>query len=412
MKDTTVTIILVLSALLSASCDILEPQAVDAPASILYTVAGGFEGGLHTKLSISPTGFTRLESTYPVLERQLSEQEQGMLLEAFRGFKELREEFPDVCRDDFIYTIERVGEDYSKRVVISGCAMAQLKDSDPSAKKIHGIVTLLAALAKNMYDTQAPWIGLTANFSIDAEVYGLGEPITLTYRVFNHTNKERGLYFKNQQQFSFWVYKPNIPSFHYFFPNLRAPDSTPPSQIILQPGETKELLYRWDQTVTTPTGAASKLAVGSYRIVLRMLAGDLPSHVFSFDVVDRAIPIGGDIIPDWSGEDLSSHSYSFMLSIFNWTSSRIVLHFPNSQRIFVRLYDLDRPEPGQLIYEGPLERDSQATQVALEPGQTKVFSHVVSKSSISKGSYWTFAKVTLLCSDFEFSSEAQLRIFR
>ncbi len=290
--------------------------------------------------------------------------------------------------------------------------MSQLKDSDPSAKKIHGIIMFLGALAKEMENTQAPWIGVTAEFSIDAEVYGLGEPITLTYRVFNHTNKERGLYFKNQQQFSFWVYKPNVPLFYYSFPNLRAPDSTSPSQILLQPGETKELTYKWDQTVTTPAGVVSKLDVGSYRIVLRMLAGDLPSKAFTLDVVDRTIPIGGDIIPDWSGEALSSHSYRFMLSILNWTSSRIVLHFPNSQRIFVQLYNLDRSEPGQLIYEEPLERDSQATEVALQPGETKVFSHVASKSSISKGSYWTFAKTTLLCSDFEFSRHAQLRIFR
>ncbi len=122
MRNATVIIIVVLSAFVFPACDILGTPAVDAPASILYTVAGGIDGGLHTKLSISPSGFARLESTYPVLERQLSRQEQGMLLESFRGFKELREEFPGACANDFFYAIERVGDDYSKRVVISGCA--------------------------------------------------------------------------------------------------------------------------------------------------------------------------------------------------------------------------------------------------------------------------------------------------
>ncbi|MGH2568109.1 MAG: hypothetical protein ACRDGA_07190 [Bacteroidota bacterium] len=284
----TIGIVLVSSlSLIIQSCNLLEPPIPDEPAFISYTMAGGIAGAVDTKLSISPTGFVRLESTYPVLERQLTDQDHRSLRERFSGFRSLREDFPAQVIDDFFHIIERVGEDYSKRVVISSWALGQMK-GDLSVKQIGNIVSFLRALAKNMYDTQAPWVGLTASFSINAEVYGLGEPITLTYRVSNPTGLQRGLYFKNQRQLSFHVYKPSIPSFHYFFPDPFVADSSMPAEIILQPGETKELIYEWDQTISTRQGQESKLDIGSYRVVMRFLAGDFPWQVFPFEVVDHS----------------------------------------------------------------------------------------------------------------------------
>lgn len=401
-----------LLSLLMLCCDILNPPIPDEPATILYTVSGGIGGGIQKKVSISPAGVARLETTYPILELQLSDQDQKSLRETFSGFKFLPEDFPTQCIDDLFFTIERNGSDYSKRVSIGGCPLSDKKDTDPAVKKLNALVSILEKIAKNIYDTKAPWLGLTVEFAIDKEVYGLGEPMTLRYRISNPTTLERGIYFKHQSQLWFMLYKTNVPSFHYSFPNLLAPDSSSPSEIILQPGTTKELVYVWDQSIISSQGEKSALDVGSYRIVMNLLAGNFQYQAFGFEVVDKSVPIGGVIIPDWNGESSSSPTYTFTLWIRNWTSNSLTLHFPSTEKIFVELYDLDKPTAGPLLYQGPVKRDSTASEIVLGPGESRTFTHVAQKSEFSTWYMWTYAEIRLLCSDFTFSRDGQLRILK
>jgi hypothetical protein len=400
-----------LFALLLPACDILDPQPSVERPSITYTVSGGFTGGTHTKLIVDPSGKATLKSSYPPLELQLSEGEHAALVSRFVNFKQLPDNFPNRCIDGFIFSIELQGSDYSKSVVIDECTLYSQKDSIAAVAKISSMVAALDSLAQRVHQTKSPWIGLTADFSIDGDVYGLAEPITLRYVITNPTSIERAIYFPHQNQFWFGVDRYNLPSFHYMYPVLTDPDLSAPSQIVLSPGEKKEITYVWNQRVQTQ-GRDSAIGIGYYLMHMNLFAGELPMKEIWFEVLDRNVPVGGVITPDANGEDSESPSYTFALSVRNWTSSPVALHFPSSQTIGVELYDLDKPTPGPLLYAGPKVTDSVPSVVTLAPGEVRTFTHVANKSDFVPWYMWTYARIRLLCTDFNFSRDGQLRIFK
>jgi len=400
-----------LVVLLLPACEILDPQPSGERPSILYTVSGGFVGGLHTQLAVTSNGKATLKSSYPLLELQLSDAEHASLVGRFVNFKQLPDNFPSQCIDGFIFRIELQGSGYSKSVVIDECTLYHEKDSIPAVAEISSMVAALDSLAQRVHQTKSPWIGLTADFSIDGDVFGLAEPITLRYVITNPTSIQRAIYFPHLSQFWFGVDRYNLPSFHYMYPVPTYPDSSAPSEIVLSPGERKELTFVWNQRVQTQ-GTDSVLGIGYYLLHMNLSAGELPMKEIWFEVLDRNVPIGGVVTPDASGENSESPSYTFALSVRNWTSASVVLHFPSSQIIAVELYDLDKPTPGPLLYAGPRVTDSMPSVVTLAPGEVRTFTHVADKSDFVPWYMWTYARIRLLCTDFNFSRDGQLRIFK
>ena len=158
-----------------ASCDIIGPQQTTGSPTIIYTVSGGFWGGISTKLNVNNSGTATLETTYPPLKLQLKQDEYSHLLSYFDNFNELPDTFKNQCADGLIFKIEYKGNDYSKNITIDQCTLSSQSKSNSIVSKINKIILALDSLAKRIYETKAPWIGLTSNFSIDSDVYGIGE---------------------------------------------------------------------------------------------------------------------------------------------------------------------------------------------------------------------------------------------
>ena len=400
-----------LAGLMFVSCETINsPQPIDKP-SITYTVSGGFTGGLWTKLMISSTGIATLETTYPPLELQLSSAEHTLLLDRFANFRDLPGHFPNQCRDGLIFSIELKGDDYTKQIAIDECTLYSQKNSNATVAKISALVQSLESLRTKVYELSAPWKGLTVDFSIDSDIYGLGEPIVLRYRISNPTSIPRALYFQHQSQFWFGLGRYNFPGFHYFYPVSEPPDSSDPSQILFDPGQVKEITSSFDQRIQAEEGDTA-LGIGYFKLYMNLFAGDFPTKEIWFEVLDRNEPLGGAMVPDLYGESRDSPTYTFALSIRNWTTSSVTLHFPSSQTIIVEVFDLDKPTPGPLIYSGPPIIDSITSTITIGPGEFKTFTHLASKSDFVPWYMWTYARIRLTCTDFEFVRDGQLRIFR
>jgi len=396
--------------LLIASCDLIGPQQTTENPIITYTVSGGFWGGISTKLNVNQNGIATLETAYPPLELQLSQDEYSNLLSYFDNFNELPDTFKNQCTDGLIFKIEYKGNDYSKNITIDQCTLNSQSKSNSIVSKINSIILALDSLAKRIYETKAPWIGLISDFSIDSDVYGIGAPITLRYRISNPTSVEKTIYFRHQDQFWFRVARFNFPSFNYLYPVLKPSDSSAPTKIILKPGESKDINYVWDQLVHSQA-ADTALGIGYFRIIMNLFTGDFSTKEIWFEVLDRNVPITGMIIPDPNGENSNSPTYTFNLLVRNWTTTSVTLHFPSSQTISVELFDLDKPTPGPLIYSGPIVTDSVSSEITLSPGATKTFAYTANKSDFIPWYMWTYARIRLLSSDFEFMRDGQLRIF-
>ncbi len=396
-------------ALLVPACHVAGPPASGDNPTITYTVTGGFFGGLHTKIVVSPAGIATLETTYPNLELQLTPDEYSGLLRRFDDFSALQDTFPNSCMDGFIFTVQLEGEGYSRHISIDQCTLQSGKDSIAVIGKVNTILVALDSLANRVYQSKAPWVGLTAHFYIDSDIYGDGEPITLRYRILNPTSEERAIYFQHQSQFWFSVYRFNFPSFYYIYPAVTSADSSAPSEIHLAPGETKEITYVWDQHVRP---ADTALAIGYYELRTGLLAGNLYMADTSFEVIDRTIPISGVITPDPNGESNSSNTYTFALSVRNWTGSPVTLHFPSSHTISVELYDLGGLSPrDSTIYVSPPVADTVTFEMTIPPHAVRTFTSVVFKSEFAPWYTWTYAKIRLLCTDYEFSRDGELRMF-
>jgi hypothetical protein len=396
-----------LVALLVPACHVAGPSGSSGNPTITYVVSGGFVGGIHTRLTVSPTGSATLETNYPQLKLQLTPDEYSGLLRRFDDFGALQDTFPNSCMDGFIFTVQLDGEGYSRHISIDQCTLQSGKDSNAVIGKLNIILIALDSLADEVYETKAPWVGLTGRFYIDSDIYGAGEPITLRYHITNPTSEDRAIYFQHQDQFWFSVYRYNFPPFYYSYPG--DPDSSAPSEIHLAPGETKEIAYVWDQHVQP---VDTPLAIGYYELRMGLLAGNLYMADTSFEVIDRSIPISGVITPDPNGESSSSSTYTFALSVRNWTGSPVTLHFPSSHTISVELYDLGGISPrDSAIYVSPPVTDSVTFEMTIPPHAVRTFTSVVFKSEFAPWYMWTYAKIRLLCTDYEFGRDGQLRMF-
>ena len=261
--------------------------------------------------------------------------------------------------------------------------------------------------------------GLEVDFAIDSATYGLGEPLLLIYRIANPTSQERTLYFLNDARTGFSVSKQGVPAFYYEYPptpDLPMPDHhggdlTP---LVLSPGQEETLTFLWDQTVVDDEGNRTELGLGRYSLSMRLLSTSFfgTDEGIVFDVVDRSVPLAGYVNGYGPGEDSALPGYTFELFVCNWTEAPVTLDFPYSERLYIKLYDIEGPvsEAPPLVYEGPMETENDATTLTLQPGETKMFSHTVRKTSLSPSTLWYRADAKLLASNVTFVRSANMRI--
>ena len=404
-----IMLLTILFSVFHLNCD--SPTEPYIPSDITYTVSGGFGGGIYTKLVIDQYGIASLESEYPALKQQLTPEEYNSLLVLFNGF----EKFPDTtmirCADSFIYTVEYKVDGHTKIFGVDNCILSDLQ-TDYLIRKFKLIIDELSRLAGKIYNEQATWIGLTADYKMDKNIYKTGEPVQLTYILKNPTGNERTLYFKNQYVLYFQIYKTDYPLIYYSYPKDYGTDSTNPAEITLSPGEQKSFYYVWDQRMTE-NGKPVQVPIGMYSVSMHFLGGKVNGAIFFFDIVDPSIPIEGKVVPDPNGESSYSQDYSFQLLIKNWTNTPVTLDFPNSQKISFQLYSDDIPSNRELLYECPVVKDSQSSRITIPAQGERTFSCIQNKENLNLGNiYWFYVRIKLLSSTLNFERDAEISIYK
>ncbi len=390
------------------SCN--SPTGPQDTPYITYIVSGGFTGGIHTKLVIDEYGAASLESEYPALKRQLTPEQYHSLLILFDDFEKLPDSAMIRCVDSFIYTVEYKVGSYTKIVSADNCAL--FDSTNFYIEKFKSIVNQLNYLANQIYNEQASWIGLTAEYKIDKNIYKIGEQVKLTYILKNPTNKERTMYFKNQYKFQFLIYKTDYPLVYYTYPEDYETNTTNPDKITLAPGEEKTINYIWDKKIKDHENWI-QAPVGMYSISMSFVGGKVNGNYLFFDIIDPSIPIEGKVVPDYNGEGSYSKNYNFQLLVKNRMNSPVTLDFPNSQKISLQLYSNDIPSKRELLYESNLVIDNQSSQITIPAQGEETFSYVQNKDSLNLGDiYWFYVKIKLLAQNLNFEKDAGISIYQ
>jgi len=142
-------IILALVVGWSLSCDELEDTS-EPEIIVRYTLSGGWVGGIHTILKISPDGVASLENVSSVPSLNLSPEEYEDLLTLFEDFGLLDETYLIVnCMDAYHFTIEYTTTSPSKTVEIDGCTLNK-GQGDPDIGQLRAIIDSLEALASTL----------------------------------------------------------------------------------------------------------------------------------------------------------------------------------------------------------------------------------------------------------------------
>ena len=367
------------------------------------------------RLTVSAEGLVTTEVVRPSLRQQLADSAHQQLLDVFDGFFDLEATYDDhVCADDITYTITLQSETRSKTVLAAGCSLWERGGDRHAPARLGRMVSALRELAREVYEEEAPWLGLEVDFSIDGDTYGLGEPIRLTYRITNPTDRERTLYFFDDRRTGFSVRKQGIPASYHQHPPMPDHSSEDLTPLTLGPGQEETLTHLWDQTVVDDEGDRAELGLGRYALSMHLLNTSFfrTDEGIPFDVVDRSVPLGGYVNDYGPGEDPSLPDFTFELLVRNWTDAPVTLAFPHRERLRVAVYSLDGPasEPPPLVYRGPETLQDEATTLVLQPGETETFSHTVRKTELSPDAIWYRADVELLASNVAFARSGQVRI--
>ncbi|GEM_PF-6518395 len=257
--------ILLLLSILSCEDTTVVPLQETGNTSVLYWRAGGYAGSTDTILIIDTNRVASSRISYPPVDRLLTYPEYQSIISMCEGIDTLQEQYFGPthlrCRDQFFEYL--VVQKFSAVKIISVDECAFMEEShSPDLQRIGELITMLRDLADNIYKEDNPWKGITVEYSTNKSVYALNEPIFVTIIIQNPTNKIRTLYFQHEQKYSFVVSASAPHFFYYTYPKYDQRDSTPPSQIVLQPQGSWGLTYPWDYARdTTITMHPQKYAI-------------------------------------------------------------------------------------------------------------------------------------------------------
>ena len=215
---------------------------------------------------------------------------------------------------------------------------------------------------------------MKANLSLNKLVYGLNEPIRLSYLIENPTNEQRTLYFRHSQQFNFSVNAAPPNPFMYRYPRYLLHDTTAATQIAIQPGSHQELSYLWNYA----SDANIHITPGIYDISMGVLAGSSDDGFqtvvpITFEIADTSTPIGGKAWIDTTGSSNNLAKCQFMLTVQNWTKNPVALHFPTGRFVLLELY-VNTKTPENLLYRDSASVGGQPSMITLASEEKQDYS--------------------------------------
>lgn len=186
---------------------------------------------------------------------------------AFKGFSAITNDRKVLCYDTTVFTISVIENGTTDERTFDQCYFGIESTAKPKVKKIlQTIVTSLDQLADSIYQTKAPWIGLESDFYSDKEIYLEGENIELSFEISNPTTEKKTIYFEQEEQINFdlnnykFESKGNYITYNYISRSEYNRDIV--TEIELDPGKTKTIIYTWNQVTDEETGAT--LQPGNY----------------------------------------------------------------------------------------------------------------------------------------------------
>ncbi len=290
-KTSNIRLILILLVVGVISCDppIREvPDEQEEEPGIIIQLDAVNGWGLYTGITISNSGVATLISSYPELERQLTDEVFDELMNSFEGFEQINYEYEFFCNDITIYTITFTKNGVVKEISIDACAF--MEDINPQTLELiqlGAITDSLMDLAEDIYLVEAPWRGLTATFLLDKAAYNVGEDITATYTIENPTALVRELWFRSEEKVAFYVNGSiNNVTFHYHYPGNLQNQEGDPSILRLEPGESLNLYHTWNQ-IFQEEEREIPASSGTHYIRLGMLGGDFEEERITIEIVEN-----------------------------------------------------------------------------------------------------------------------------
>lgn len=266
----------VFSAFLILSCDFVGSSSTEfVNPEITFNSSGVWSP---TKaLTINQDKKVVLLSSYPNLEIKLTAEEYSRLIDNFKGFSSVTDDREILCNDTTVFTISISEKGIKEEKTFDACYLGDHSTAKPKVKKLlQTIVTSLDELTESIYQTEAPWRGVTAKFSLtnSKKVYSAGEKVEAEYVIHNPTDKVRELWFEHEYPvfFSANTYDYDGEYFYYDYPVRDQTRDSEPTKITLDPGETLTIPFNWDQSIENDGG--TRAPVSEYMITLGLSIND------------------------------------------------------------------------------------------------------------------------------------------
>ena len=274
--------------LTASSCNTLDGDSASEfnNPEITFKSSGAWSS---TKiLKISQDKKAILLSSYPNLELKLTDEEYSKIVEDFKGFSLVTNERKVLCFDSPIFTISIIESGITKEKTFDGCYIGNESTAKPKFREIlTTIVTSMEQIADSVYTKKAPWKGLEAEFSLNKEMYSVGEEIVAEYVIHNPTDIVREIWLEHNYPFSFranpFDYEGDY--FDFDYPSRRQIRESEPSKIILSPGETFTDTFSWDQTFEN--NGETQIPESQYMIRLGLTIYDFGSTRTLINILDE-----------------------------------------------------------------------------------------------------------------------------
>jgi len=280
------SLLAILSLLIVFSCDSLNQKPISYTNPEITFRSGGTWVST-TSLKVSANKKAILESTYPSLEMELTDEEYSRIVDSFFGFSIVEKDPKSICVDATSYRISISENGNKEERGFESCYLGDSSTAKTEVKELLlNIVLSLNQLADSIYQVKAPWRGLEAKFSLNKEVFSKGEPIEAEYTVHNPTDKVRELWFEHSYPYYFRANPFNFDgdNFYYVYPNRALTREDDPTKITLAPGEAVTNTFIWDQTFENNGG--EQVPISEYMIRLSVINTDIPAYGKVIRIVD------------------------------------------------------------------------------------------------------------------------------
>ena len=278
-----------------------EPEEVLVGPKISFSVDRGSEESNYS-LEVDPNGVIFTMHDHLPVKLLLSKQERTEFINRYERFEEMVAMFPDGvngdCSDGDKYFLEIEHNDFSGSLSAEGCYIFNpiVFNSSETLETIRKMFSLPNSYYGSLLRYGKPtWFDIKFSVNLDANEYEVGDPITFKYEFHNPGFNSRSVYLPLNTD-PFWVHIWENDDNEYYF---RFSELTPQIDqygndwmvISLEPNETKEFAFVWDQKVERD-GSEISITPGRYNLRTALIAGysslwgTLPEYSFQIRAKD------------------------------------------------------------------------------------------------------------------------------